>query len=726
MRPSPFPNRISAIVSVRPAASHKWHFFRAGGFDQVCIDTGADLLALGQLDQKLWSALSCPTQGIEFDARTLDFVDSDKDGHIRAAEIIAAARWAAELLRDPDLLARRCDALPLPAIDTEREEGRHILAAARHILQGAGKADAGEISAGDTENAWSLVAAMRFNGDGIVPPQAAGDEALAAAIEDIMRCCGSLPDRSGEPGISAEIAERFFAQAEAFSAWWREAENDSRIWFLGADTLAASDAFHAVAAKVEDYFVRCRLAAYDPRAAAGLSRTPEDYQALSALNLADANAEISAFPLAAVGAHAPLPLTDALNPAWLQAMQDFRDRVVTPLLGARESLAEQEWAVLRHTFSALQTWLAHKPALSDPEQAQSGEEQLGIARIRAILYAGTPAAIRDLIAQDEALKAETDAIASLDKLVHYCRDLHALAENFVSFRDFYIRKGKATFQAGTLYLDGRSCELCVRVADVDKHATLANLSRVCLAYCECVRNGGAERMFIAAAFTAGDSDQLVAGRNGVFYDRQGRDWDATIVRMLDHPISIRQSFWAPYKRAAKMISEQIQKFAAARSQAAETRMIATAVESVNGKPPPPKPPFDVAKFAGIFAAIGLAVGALGTAIASMLTGLMGLKWWQLPIVAAALLLAISGPAMLIAWLKLRQRNLGPILDANGWAVNARAKINIPFGTSLTGIAQLPKGTDRSLADPYAEKKTTWPYYLAGVLTVAALAWYLLH
>jgi len=33
--------------------------------------------------------------------------------------------------------------------------------------------------------------------------------------------------------------------------------------------------------------------------------------------------------------------------------------------------------------------------------------------------------------------------------------------------------------------------------------------------------------------------------------------------------------------------------------------------------------------------------------------------------ALGLLLAHLGPSMLIAWLKLRQRNVGPILDANG-------------------------------------------------------------
>jgi hypothetical protein len=85
---------------------------------------------------------------------------------------------------------------------------------------------------------------------------------------------------------------------------------------------------------------------------------------------------------------------------------------------------------------------------------------------------------------------------------------------------------------------------------------------------------------------------------------------------------------------------------------------------------------------------------------------------------------ISLPSMVIAWLKLRQRNLGPILDANGWAVNAKAKINIPFGKSLTGLAALPPGSKRDLRDPYAERHTGRNIVLGVMVILTAFAlWY---
>ena len=135
----------------------------------------------------------------------------------------------------------------------------------------------------------------------------------------------------------------------------------------------------------------------------------------------------------------------------------------------------------------------------------------------------------------------------------------------------------------------------------------------------------------------------------------------------------------------------------------------------------PQTTFDIAKFAGIFAAIGLAIGAIGTALAAVVAGLFNLAWWQFPLVALGVLLAISGPLMLLAWLKLRQRNLAPLLDANGWAVNTWARINLPLGASLTGVAALPAGSQRSLDDPYAERKRPWKTYLVLVVVAIAVA-----
>lgn len=143
---------------------------------------------------------------------------------------------------------------------------------------------------------------------------------------------------------------------------------------------------------------------------------------------------------------------------------------------------------------------------------------------------------------------------------------------------FYTAQNKAVFQAGSLYLDGRNCDFCLRVDDIEKHSSMAGLSGIYLAYCECQRRGGSEKMNIAAAFTNGDADNLMVGRNGIFYDRRGQDWDATIVKIVEHPISVRQAFWYPYKRIGKMIGEQIEKVASAREKSVQDQAAAGIVD----------------------------------------------------------------------------------------------------------------------------------------------------
>ena len=113
---------------------------------------------------------------------------------------------------------------------------------------------------------------------------------------------------------------------------------------------------------------------------------------------------------------------------------------------------------------------------------------------------------------------------------------------------------------------------------------------------------------------------------------------------------------------------------------------------------------------GTIALIGTAIGGMSALVGGFLSALFGLGMW-LPFGMLGMLLLISGPSMLLAWMKLRQRNLGPILDANGWAINSRAKMNVPFGEALTSVAKLPAGSDRILKDPYSDRKRSWILYL---------------
>jgi hypothetical protein len=690
---------------------HRWSFFRAGGVDQVKLETGADLDALAELDQKLWVALACPTAGLQFDPKTLAYIDADGDGRIRAPEIVAATSWATSCLKNSDQLLAGSDALPLSALDESNPDGARIAASARQILNDLGRPEAREIKLEDTADTKALFAGTPFNGDGIITAATAANGPVRDAITDILKCCEPVTDRSGDPGIDAARVEAFFGAAQAFADWRKQAEDDAAILPLGDATAAASGALSAVEAKVEDFFARCRLAAFDSRAVDALNREESEYLALAAKDLSISNDEVAGLPLARVAAAGALPLKIGVNPAWAAAVGAFRDQVVTPLLGDKSELTEAEWGQVRAALAPYRGWSGGK--------AGSAVEPLGLERVQALLASGVRAKIDALIAQDESYRERAEGIDAVDKLLHFNRHLVRLLNNFVNFSEFYARGGGAIFQAGTLFLDRRSCDLCIQVVDAGKHGLMAPLSRAYIAYCACTRKKTGETMTIAAAFTGGDSDFLMVGRNGVFYDRAGNDWDATITKIVEAPLSIPQAFWSPYKRVLRSIEDQVAKRAEAADKEADGKLgaatAATADAAKGGPAAAPKPKFDV----GVVAALGVAVGGIVAALGAFLQVFFGLGIWM-PLGLIGLMLLISGPSMLIAWLKLRQRNIGPLLDANGWAVNTQAKVNIPFGASLTSVAELPAGSDRDPIDPYAARgKGRWIVW--GVVLVAIVA-----
>ncbi len=692
-------------------SSHSWNFFRSGGLDQVALTTAEDLLALDRLDQKLWVALSCPVKGLELDEKTLALIDADGDGRIRVPELIAAVNWAAARLKNPAVLLQGADSLPLEAIDDTTLDGKTILACAKQILASLGKAGASSIFVSATADTSKLFAASPLNGDGVIPPDATTDVEAQALIADIIACLGGVADRTGAIGITAEMTETFFTALAAYVAWLEKSATKD-IAVLGTGTDAACSAIRAVRAKVDDYFARCRLAAFDSRAIAALNRQETEYLAIAAKDLKITAEEVAGFPLARIEAHRALPLLDSVNPAWAGALATLHTTAITPVYGAaKNTLTEAEWTELNAKFAAYETWLGGK--------AGSVVEKLGLDRAKALLAGKGRAVLTGLLAQDKALEPEFNAISAVDRLVRYHRDLRPLLHNFINFADFYSGERLAVFQAGTLYLDNRSCKLCIRVDDPAAHSVLAATSKVYITYVDCRRSGG-ETMKLAACFTQGDSDYLFVGRNGVFYDRAGRDWDATITKIVDNPISLRQAFWSPYKKFVRMVEEQVAKRAAAADAAANVQL-AAAAQAAGTPPGPAAPPAPKKIDIGTVAALGVAVGAIGGALATVATGLARMEPWQLPVVVVVLMLVISLPAVIIAALKLRQRTIGPLLEANGWAINGRVRINIPFGTAMTEVAVLPPGARRSLVDPYADKAAANRRRLGLLLVIIVLA-----
>ena len=629
---------MAKIDKLLPNQGYNWKFSTVGGVTRVNIETGEDIARLDELDQKLWTVLSCPVKGLEFDERTLSLMDLDGDNKLRVHEVVAASQWLKQVLRDMDLLLDGTDTVSFSDVKDDTDEGRQVLDAARLIL--------GKL----------------------------GLDKTTISLQDVQDYMAVYEEKCK--------AEYQAADAEPYEPPYGE----------GSD--AAVEAVNAVRQKIADWFMRCRLVQFDEDAAGVLDVQVDRLAAISGEDLAANVAEIGTYPLARPNKEAQLSLTHGLNPAWQAPMAALVAAV--PELQDRETVGEEEWNAIVAKVDAYIGWkAAGETAMSEAVAAQLAEHAA--------------------------------AIAPVERLVRYCRDYMTLLHNYVVFKDFYKRDDSslAVFQAGKLFIDQRQCDLCVKVSDMGKSTASAGKSGMYLIYCHCVAKNGGAQMDIVAALTDGEIGGLHEGKNAIFYDRAGNDYDATVTKIVDNPISVRQAFWSPYRKFGNWVTEKITKSASEKESKqfdemtskadTATTNLTTKTEEGGAAEKKPAAPFDIAKFAGIFAAIGLAFGAIGAAL-GMLGSFVVAKWYNVILLVGAVIILISGPSMLLAWLKLRKRNLGPVLNANGWAINSDVKVNTTFGKTLTSMAKYPKVV---AADPFADKKTPlWRKILYWVIALA--------
>ena len=688
---------------------YKWEFENIGGSSRVKIRNGEDIAHLAELDPKMWTVLSCPVTGLEIDDKSLAYMDCDSDGKIRVNDVIATAQWMTAALKNPDLLLEGSCSIDIEQLNQENETGKKLYASAKQILENLGK-EGSMISLADTADVAAIFAKTKYNGDGVITEASVDEADDKAVIAAAVAALGGVADRSGADGVDAAKIEAFYAALAEYAAW-----QDAAVEAPFADkTDAAIEAYNALDAKVKDFFMRSKLAAFSPDSTASLDVQTSRIEAISAENLTGKTEEIAAYPIVRVTGKAEIDLSAPVNPAWAAQFETLKAIAVAD---EQKVLTEADWAAIGAKFAAYTAWKGAK--------AGAAVEALGIETVKTMLAQNRKEALLAVVAQDAALAEEASNIDAVDKFLHIYRDFYRLLRNFVTLHDFYTKDKKvaAIFQSGRLIIDQRECRFCMKVADMGKHNASAAASGMFLVYCDCTTKSKPGKLSIVAAVTVGEIGDLVAGKNAIYYDNSGLEWDAVITKVVDNPISVAQAFWSPYRRMAKAIENLISKSAADK----DAKMMANATAKINAAPaaiptapaadgskPAVAPPFDIAKFAGIAAAIGMAFGMIGTALSGLVDSLSGMGW-KLILVFIGIILAISGPAMILAWLKLRRRNIAPLLNANGWAVNAASKISIPFGETLTDTAKFPK---MKLKDPYAIPMAAWKKIL---LVLAPLA-----
>ena len=271
--------------------------------------------------------------------------------------------------------------------------------------------------------------------------------------------------------------------------------------------------------------------------------------------------------------------------------------------------------------------------------------------------------------------------------------------------DLYLATKRALFERGTLILGGRKYTLAVLAQPRAAHAALTSQGTTCILYVQVTPKDGGPGYEVAVPVTRGRSANLEVGKRGIFYDVDGKEFDAAVTQVIRQPVSLWEAMTMPFQRIGAFISSKVEAFATSgdklfeskleQSYAQTTALATTAVTAPPAAPAAPAAaPAQPGGTAGLVAAAGIAFAAVGSSLAFIVGQVKSLT--LVDVISAAIVIAaiVMLPSGLFGWLKLRRRNLALLLEGSGWALNDRLKLTRDLASLVTRKPGLPKGATR--------------------------------
>jgi hypothetical protein len=657
-------------------------FKNYGGSHQLRIQNAQDLEKIQVLDDAHWAATSVPINSLNCDYAFASYVDIDQNGRIRTDELKVAQAWLFRFLVNRSRLSEGTDVLNLSDIDASHPEGKKLQVAAELILTNLNLPDAKEISLAQVRDVQSIMASAANNGDGIIPPEATTDPDLVQFIVSVMETVGSALDASGKPGISEEQLKVFFHEAQGYLAWKAKGEipkgdRTSEVMPWGAETPQAYELVVSLEEKIEQYFTQCAMVRFDERSAAQMQLRQKELEEIDFTDKSMMEARLKNAPLALPNPKGILELEAMLNPLYIERLFELKEKVLKRALGGSvKQLTEKQWDKVKAIFIPYRAWLEGKQG--------ARVEKLGTDRLRTYLGGSYRHRTRELIAKDLAVADDLNQIHNLEKLILYQRWLMELANNFVSFANFYTPQRRSLIEAGTLVIDGREMTFTMRVQDRQAHKKIAENSYMYLLYLEVTGRQDKDIKFeIVTAVTSGSTGGLRIGKRGIFFTIDGREWDAEVVDIVENPISPWESVKAPFKQFTGFIRKQIDKFSKSRQAKLEASVAAPSASGITRD---------------LLLGGGIAIAALGSAFAYITKALSQVK----PVHILGMLVGLAAfvllPGMIMGFVKIGKRDMSILLEASAWAVNVHMRLNATLGRLFTHIPRLPEGARKERRD----------------------------
>ncbi len=643
---------------------------KLGGSYQFIIKSPEELKHIPDLNVARWAASAAASENLNCDQKFLEFLDSDKNGRIRADEVKEAYLWLKDVVKDFSVLHSESEAiLDLSEISDATDQGRELLTAVSELLSECVKDN--KIRIEDVRAKAKSLASGPLKGNGVITATAFNGTLSRQLAEDIISVTGGVPGPGGEKGISEFLLEGFLNDADSYLKW----ENNPDIP-AGQKFSTDYPVYNKLRGKLDEYFDYCRMIILDPANRSRFTSTP---YLLPELELKDHDAVqeyLKSAPLASPCPETVIDFEKDVNPFYQEDAANFVNTF------AMKVMTLKQWQQLKERFAAYEEYLIGKDG--------NRVDRLGSDKLNRYLKSPALEKLRNLLKEDNNLKIRLQKLSDLEKLILFKQHFFRFTRNFVSFGELFTPGKHSMIQAGTVIMDGRCFDLTIRIKDdILEHKKIAAKCNMYIMYLKLksrdkTKNFEEKIMYVATAVAGGGCSRLYIGKPGIFIGWDGNAWDARVVDIVNGPVSLLQSLLLPLNNFSNFMSEKLEKVTS----------LANLQQTLNKSLTVPA---DAAK-TGSSALTGgsimvlcgsIGVAAIGSSIAFIIKSLSAVSGWRILGWTILILLIISLPPVISGIYKLRKRNLGLFLEAAGWAINLPLRLDAGTGSIFTYTPRYP-------------------------------------
>ena len=613
-----------------------------------------DLEQVLKLNEVFWLATTAPGGDYLLPPEFLNRLDTDGDGRVRVEELKAAIVWLRQNSNAevPDATLKRSD-IKSDKLSTGWDKIVKAFDLGSDVVLSLEQLR--ELRAKFLEEPTKY-------GAGALEPTEIADEHERALLEAVRESV--QPEKEA---VTEEQLDLFLEDARA-SLEWRDASPGENAW---ADQYAA---FRELEEPLRDYFLLADAARFTgEQPDLGWPRGPVQ-ESLQDMPLAK--------PLQADG----LYFESRVNPAYSRAVEIFR---ATFLDEGESVLSRSQYEELRERFETYAGWLSQAPNTRVKEC--STDDLRGWLENEELLQT-----VRKSLQEKRRQGLVQQDFLDLEKLLLYQAHLLNYCQNFVAFPDLYDPKSRALFERGTLIMDGREFHLALPVDDIEAHKKAAARSNMFVLYIQ------TQGETLAIPVTSGSQGNLAKGKRGVFHHVDGSEREAQVVDLVNNPISLWEAMMAPFEKIGNALRGKVEALSAEQEEALVAR--ATTVEK------PKKEGVSGPMLAGG----GVALAALSSSLAFVLKTLASISPLKILFGLALLLFLCLGPAALVAYLKLRSRDLSAVLEGNEWGINARMRLTTIQARQFTQSPRHPG---------YVGSSMSWILIIGLIVLAGCLAYF---